>query len=197
MQMTMKKNRPTSRFTLARSHARIPIRHRRKFRPGVSLTELVVAMVIAIIVIFAIGTAIADGVRGWHKMYDRVYADVRTDSYVARITFDRVVRQATRHVLSVDSEGAWLEAYYYSTSSAPVTDRYARFYTSSGALLVEYGTYTPGASESRSQLRTDIVCQNVASCTFKADGRSAQMVLMLDDDSQNIVVVTSAVMNNG
>jgi len=152
---------------------------------------------IVVIVVLALGTVIADSMRGWNRMYDHVYADVRTDSFVARKTFDQVIRKATSQIYQVDSAGTWLEVYYYSASSASIVDRYARFYASSGALLVEYGTWTAGAESSKTRLRTDIVCENVASCVFKADGRSAQMVLTLDDGSQNIVVVTSAVMHNG
>ena len=167
---------------------------RKRLRTGLTISELLVAMIIMVIVILALGTVIVDSVRGWNRMYDRVYADVRTDSFVARKAFDQVIRKATNQMYQVDSAGAWLEVYYYSASSASVVDLYAHLYTASGALLVERGTWTAGA---KSLLRTDIVCENVASCVFKADGRSAQMVLTLDDDSQNIVVVTSAVMHNG
>lgn len=182
-------------------------RNKRAYRRGFTLTELAVAVVIAVIAILALGTVIVDSVRGWQRTYDRVYADVRTDSYVARAAFDQVVRKATSQMYQVDSAGAWLEVYYYSTSAAPVVDCYARLAYSAtnprnpsdphGALLVEYGTYTAGSSFPKTRLRTDIVCENVASCVFKADGCSAQMLLTLDDDSQNIVVATSAVMHNG
>ena len=172
-------------------------KNKRAFRSGLTLSELLVATVIAVIVILGLGTVIADSVRGWNKMYDRVYADVRTDSYVARAAFDQVVRKATSQMHQVDIDEQWLEVYYYSTATAPVVDCYARLYTASGALLVEYGAYTGGSASPKTRLRTDIVCENVASCVFKADGRSAQMLLTLDDGSQNIVVTTSAVMHNG
>jgi Tfp pilus assembly protein PilV len=190
----MKQKQFTSRFVFGRTAGRMANRPRKRLRTGLTISELLVATVIVVIVVLALGTVIADSVRGWHKTYDRVYANVRTDSFVARKAFDQVIRKATSQMHLVDSGGMWLEVYYYSTNSAPVVDRYARLYTASGALLVEHGIWTAGA---KSALRTDIVCENVASCVFKADGRSAQMVLTLDDDSQNIVVVTSAVMHNG
>lgn len=193
---TMKDKQPTSRFVIVGACKRISPRSRKRLPAGLTLAELLVATIIVVIVVFALGTTIADGVRGWHRMYGRVYADIRTDSFVARKTFDRVIRKATR-MYQIDSDGAWLEVYHYSTSSAPAVDRYARFYTASGALLLEYGTWTPGAESPKSRLRTDIVCEDVSSCVFKADGRSAQMVLTLDDGSQSIVVATSAVMHNG
>jgi len=189
----MKKTRPASRFVIGRAEKGISPRPRKRLPAGFTLAELLVATIIVVIVILALGTTIADGIRGWNRMYDRVYADIRTDSFVARKTFDQVIRKATRERCLVDSAGAWLEVYYYSSSSVSVVDRYARFYSASGALLVERGSWT---ADAKSALRTDIVCENVASCVFKADGRSAQMLLTLDDGSQNIVVATSAVMHN-
>lgn len=190
----MKKNQPASRFVIGRAEKGTPPRPRRRLRAGLTLAELLVATVIVAIVILALGTTITDSVRGWHRMYGRVYADVRTDSFVARKTFDQVIRKATRQMYLVDSAGAWLEVYYYSDSAESIVNRYARFHSASGALLVEYGEWEAGA---KSRLRIDIVCENVSSCVFKADGRSAQMLLTLDDGSQNIVVATSAVMHNG
>ena len=172
-------------------------KNKRAYRSGFTLTELAVVTVIAVIVLFAIGVVIADGVRGWQRTYDRVYADVRTDSFVARAAFDHIVRKSTRQPCFVGSAGEWLEVYYYSDNYVDNIDRYARLYTSNGALLVDYGTYTLGANPATSKLTTDIICQNVASCVFKADGRSAQMLLTLDDGTQSVTVTTSAVMHNG
>jgi len=158
-------------------------------------------MVIVVIVVLALGTVIADSVRGWNRMYDRVYADIRADSFVARKTFDQVIRKATSQMFEIDDAGGEeITVYYYSTSTAPDVDRYARFYTASRALLVERGEWTPGAESPKAQLRTDIVCENVDSCEFEDGRRSgerwARMVLTLNDGSQNIVVATSAVMHN-
>jgi prepilin-type N-terminal cleavage/methylation domain-containing protein len=171
----------------------------KQLRSGFSLTELVVTVVIALIVILAVGTVIADGVGGWGKMYETVYSDVRDDSFIARKTFDRVVRNAIRQPVSVDPAGAWVEVYYYSTSSMPIVDRYARFYASRRALILERGTFTPGDIGSKSVLSMEMVCTNVVSCIFKGDGRSAQMILSLNNRTmpRDLVVVTSAVMHNG
>jgi len=51
---------------------------------GLTLTELVVAAAASTIVIFAIAVVLVDSHRGWHTMYKRIYAEVVTDSYVAR-----------------------------------------------------------------------------------------------------------------
>ncbi len=174
-------------------------------RPGFTLTELVVTATIMIIAILALGTVIADSIRGWNKMYDRVYADVVTDSYVARNAFDRVVRSAGRQTYTlVDNGGHYdeLEVYYYSSASAITLDRYARFVVvtgnvNTGELQIQHGIWAPGTGTPRSLLTTETVCGNVTSCIFKGDMRSAQMALTLDDGTLSATVVSSAVMHNG
>jgi len=179
----MSQNRRTSGFALT--------------RPGLTLIELMVAMVTMLIVILALGTVIVDGIRGWQRTYDRVYADVKTDGYVARNVFDRVVRKAGRQTYLLAADGSWLEVYYYSSPSAPTLDRYARFVVVSGQLQVQHGVWAPGTATPRSLLTTETVCGNVSSCIFKGDGRSAQMELALDDGTLSATVVSSAVMHNG
>ena len=117
----MKKKQHTSRFIFARSDGRPPAKPCKRLRSGFTLTELVVTTLIALIVVLAMGTVIADGVRGWHRTYDRVYSDVRDDSFIARKTFDRIIRNAARHLYLADDAETWIEVYYYSASSVPVT----------------------------------------------------------------------------
>lgn len=170
-------------------------------RPGLTLAELMVAMATMLIVILALGTVIVDGIRGWQRTYGRVHADVKTDGYVARNAFDRVVRQAGRQTYLLAADRAWLEVYYYSSPSAITLDRYARFVvdTNSKELQIEHGTWAPGTETPKTPLRTETVCGNVTSTDkiFKVDGRSAQMILTLDDGTQSATVVSSAVMHNG
>ena len=61
-------------------------------RPGFTLVELMITMVIMVIVISAIGVVLFDSQRGWNFMYNRLYSDVVADSYVARKKFDAVMR---------------------------------------------------------------------------------------------------------
>ena len=155
-----------------------------------------ITAIISVIVVLAIGTAIADGVRGWHTMYNRVNADVVASSFVARRTFDRTIRKASRQKILADAAGGWIEVYYFSSGVATKLDRYARFYVSGNELKVEHGSWDPGSAIPKIPLRTEVICSNVSSCVFKVDGRSAQMILTLDDGSQAITVVSSAVMHN-
>jgi len=170
------------------------------WRPGFTLVELVVTATIMIIVILALGTVIVDSIRGWNKMYARVYADVVTDSYVARNAFDRVVRQAWRgRPPQVGEGGATLEVYYYSSPSAGAPDRYARFEVDAGKkeLLIKHGNRALDGTLAAPDRTEEDFCHNVSACVFMGDGRSAQMELTLDDGTLSATVVSSAVMHNG
>ncbi|MHC4645453.1 MAG: hypothetical protein ACYTBJ_08120 [Planctomycetota bacterium] len=160
-------------------------------RRGVTITELAIAIAVSSIVTLVVGVVLVDGHRGWTRMYNRAYSDVVTDSYVARKTFDSVIRKASREMFLIDNAGTWIEIYYYSSSSADDVNRYARFYTSGDQLYVEYGTLDP-----RTTTSVESICSNVSSCVFKSTGRSIQMILTLDNGSQSATVTTSAVMHN-
>lgn len=158
---------------------------------GFTLVELMIATTIMVIVACAIGVVIADTQRGWNIMYDRIYSDVITDGYVARKQFDAMIRKASREKILIGDAGSWLEVYFYADDSSTVVDRYARFYAADGDLNLEYGQLNP-----RATLSVETVCGNVAGCTFKQAGMSVQMILTLDNGTQDNIIVSSAVTHN-
>lgn len=158
---------------------------------GFTLVELMITMVVMVIVASAIGVVLIDNQRGWSNMYGRINSDVTTDGYVARKKFDAAVRNSSSEKISVDPAGTWIELYYYASGASTVVDRYVRFYEADGDLNIEYGTLNPKVT-----LSVATVCSNVSACTFKQAGRSAQMILTLDNGTQTNTVVTSAVTQN-
>lgn len=158
---------------------------------GFTLIELMVAIVVALIVLLGIGAVLADSHRSWNRMYNRIYSDVVTDSYVARRTFDAVIRKASSVDPNLVNYDDWVEVYYYADANSAVVDRYARFFSTGGQLNVEYGELNP-----RQTLTIQTICGNVQGCVFSGTGRSAQMILTLDNGSQTATVVSSAVMHN-
>ena len=160
-------------------------------RAAFTIVELMLATVIAAIVISGIGIIIVDSQRSWNTMYSRIYADVVTDSYVARKTFDAVVRKAKADSYLLSDTGDWLEVYYYSDPNSTAVDRYARFYQSNSQLKVEYGSLDPAQ-----ELSTQTISSNVSYCAFEETGQTARMILTLDDGSQAVTVASSAVMHN-
>ncbi len=162
-----------------------------KNRRGLSTIELMVASVLLIVAVFSIAVVLSDSQRGWDSMYNRIYSDVVTDSHVARRMFDAVVRKSSSQGFSLDSSGNWVEVCYYASDSSASLDRYARFLVAGTSLYVEYGSLNP-----RQTLNIETVCGNVSSCVFKKSGRSVQMMLTLNNSSEELTTVTSAVMHN-
>ena len=160
-------------------------------RPGFTILEMVIAMVVTAIVISAIGVLTVDSQRSWQISYDRVYSDVSSDGYVAMKKFDATVRKASRGSILVDEAGNWLEVYYFADEDSTTVDRYALFYEEDGSLMVEYGQLSP-----RETLSVETLCENVSACTFQQAGVSIQMILSLDNGSQTNTVVSSAVAHN-
>jgi Tfp pilus assembly protein PilV len=161
-------------------------------RTGFTVIELMVATVLAVIIVTGLGLILADSQRGWTNMYNRIYSDIVTDGYAARKRFDSVIRGASWEKYFVAADGTWIEVYYYADGTSTVLDRYARFFLGNGGTLnIEYGQLDP-----RTTTGVETICGNVTSCVFKADGRSAQMILMLDNGSQASTVVSSSVMHN-
>jgi len=160
-------------------------------RKGFTLIELMVATALSSTVLIGVGVVLVDSQRGWNAMYDRTYSDVVTDAHVARRMFDSVIRNASSQLILLDDNGSWVEVYTYSDPNSPVVDLYAKFQAKSGNLTLEYGELDSGAT-----LSIDPICGNVSSCVFKSSGRSVQMILTLDDGSQSVTVVASAVMHN-
>ncbi len=163
-----------------------------KIKPAFTLIELMVAIVLAAVVISGVGIILADSQRGWHDMYNCIYADVVTDSYVAKKTFDSVIRRACKSKgILLDPAGSWVEVCYYAATGSTTVDRYARFYVSGGKLNLQRGTLNP-----KQALTETVLCENVSACVFKSNGRSVQMIITLDNGQQNIAFVSSAVMHN-
>ncbi len=162
-----------------------------KSQGGFTLVELMITVAVMSIILSAIGIVIVDGQRCWQALYGQINSDVVTDGYVARKKFDTMIRKSSGEKILTDSSGNWIEVYYYASDSSPVADRYARFYETDGTLNMEYGQLDP-----KTTLGTETVCRNVSNCTFKQIGRSAQMILTLEDGTQKNTIVTSAVTHN-
>lgn len=158
---------------------------------GFTLVELMVATVAGVIITFAVGILLVSSQRGWQTMYGGINSGAMADSYVARKTFDAVVRKASREKLLLDDSGDWIEVYYYDDAASTTADCYARFYESDGNLNLEYGQLNP-----RETSTVLTVCRNVSDCVFKANGCSVQMILTLDDGQHTATVVSSAVMHS-
>ena len=158
---------------------------------GFTLISLMIATALVVIPILSVGVVLVDCQRAWQAMYSRIFSGVATDSYVARRTFDAMIRKASWEKPLLDDAGNWIEVYYYQDANSTAIDRYVRFYEANSRLIAEYGKLNP-----KETLATQTICENVSKCVFKGTGRSAQMILTLDDGSRTVTVASSAVMHN-
>lgn len=172
-------------------------------RRGFTLTELVVTTVLATIVMLGIGIVLADNQKGWKKMYKRVHTGVVVDAYVARRTFDRIVRQATIRRLLIDGDpdavtgNTSLRVYYYQNPQTSLElDKYATFRRDGTNLLVDYGDLQPGTWNPQGTPATATLARDVEAVKFSIDGVSVQMILTLDKDGQHMTLTTSAIRHN-
>ncbi len=160
-----------------------------------TLIEIMVTMALATIVIFSTGVLLLDSQRGWSVMYNRVYGGVVDDAYVARKTFDAVVRKSSiKYEPLGDDE---VELYYYAdpdTSTLP--DRYAWFYVTDGnEFLVDYGE-VDAVGNPQEPTTTVTLAHNVTAAGFSVAGACVQMTLKLDDGSESLTVMSSPVRHN-
>ena len=167
---------------------------KRHHRSGITAVEMMVASVIAVTATFSVSIALSDSNFGFRKMYNRVYSDVVTDSQMARRKFDYVVRKSCSREFFVADDGTWMEVRYYSGPGAATVDRYICLNWDDTHLYAEYGRILEDGS--LETINYSAVCSNVTNCTFKQTGRSLQMLLTLNNGSEAMTTVSSAVMHN-
>lgn len=158
---------------------------------GFTLIELAIAVTASLIVMLGVAVVLADSQRGWHKLFNHCFSDIVGASNVAGIKFKSIIRKACGNGFILDDDGKGIEVYYYNDDDSAVPDRYARFYELDGDLNLELGKLNP-----RETQETQTICSNVSECVFTAAGRSAQMLLTLDNGSRKISTVSCALMHN-
>jgi prepilin-type N-terminal cleavage/methylation domain-containing protein len=158
---------------------------------GFTLIELIIAMAASLVVMLGVALVLANSQESWNQLYSRSFSDIVGSSNVAGVKFKAIIRKASQDGYVLDGNGSGIEVYYYSDENSAVVDRYARFYVLEGDLNLELGRLDP-----RETLEVQTVCGNVSECFFTAAGRSAQMILTLDDGSRTITTAACAFMHN-
>ena len=165
-------------------------------RRGFTLTEIMVAIAMSTIVIGSIGVVLVDSQRGWHRMYNRVFSDVVTDSYVARKAFDAVVRKSSIKRYGLGSNGEFVMVYYYQDSNSTMLDGFASFSRSGEALQAVYGELDAAGTPVSPSINVMTLARNVAAVNFSVAGPCVQMILELDNGREVMTVTCSAVRHN-
>jgi hypothetical protein len=186
------------------------------FRKGITLIELMITLLAAIILLIGITGILAAGHKNFWTMYKRINSDVVRNAYEARSIFDGIVRQASIKRVSLLSGGNELYVYYYAVpqdANIVDPDRYARFYLAANGseqeLMLAQGTYDWSTDTCSNASSTRIIAHNVvppAAGMFSIDGGDdIQMILTLDNETgstnnkletSKITLTTTAIRHN-
>lgn len=170
---------------------------------GLTLVELMTAMLASSILFLAVAGVLAGNHKQWNQTYDRVNGEVVTEAYVTRITFDRIVRQASAYwctpMYAVESS-ITLQLYtnIENMGTTPALNRYARFALSGTDLVLEQGPLVgsgalgvPGSPDSM-----QVLAHNVTIARFWRSGPCVHMALLIDDGHTQMPVTMTATRYN-
>lgn len=161
---------------------------------GLTLIELMISMVAALIIFSGLGIIMADGQRGFATMYEKAHADVVEEGFVLKNRFDSIIRKASPKNAEIGSNNEYIKVSYYSGPLSENYDRYAKFYfDDSGDGVIKL---VEGDIPESGDVSTHLVCSNVTSCHFEINGRTASMVVTLEDNEQKNIISSSAFMHN-
>jgi hypothetical protein len=190
------------------------------FRSGITLVELMITVLAAIILIIGISSILAAGHKNYWTMFHRINSEVVRNAYEARSIFDRIVRQSSIRRYNPPSVGLTgsneLYVYYYSTPqdvNILDPDRYARFYLNNNGseqeLMLDQGPYGWNNNICSSPTSTKVIAHNVvppANGMFSINGGDdIQMILTVDNttvatinklETDKLTLTTTAIRHN-
>ena len=74
-----------------------------------TLTELMVAILLAVIVLLGVASVIADAQKGFNRIYNKVNVGIVPEGYVAELEFDSAVRKAVINRADGEGENSQIE----------------------------------------------------------------------------------------
>ena len=172
--------------------------NQKRHKKGFTLTELIIGIAIAAMMIWGVGIFLADGQRGWNRLFGRVYGDATVDGFAVHRAFDSICSKASSRKCVIGAGGDSLELYYWDLGSfASTPENYAEFYLQGDQLYVRHGdltsgTWQPDTSTSTTPIK---IASQVESVKFDTKGTSVQMFLRYADET-TMPVVCSTVRHN-
>jgi Tfp pilus assembly protein PilE len=160
-------------------------------RTGLTLIELMVASVMAVICMLAVGAVLYDSQKAWNETYIKANSAVMLDSHIASKAFEATIRKASCQQYLLDTAGRWVEVYYFASSASTTTDRYAKLFVEGGTFKIEHGIFSP-----RQTLDTTSICNNVTAFSFSGSGRCVRLNMTLSKGNDSVTFNSSAVPQN-
>lgn len=161
---------------------------------GYNLIEMMVAMLAASVLLFAIGAFMGNGQKTWNRLFAKVHGETTVDGFAAHGAFQTICRKASVRKCVISEDGEMLELYYWDKdSTAPVPDNYAQFYLSDEALFVEHGKLKSGTWQSDPSQGTSTIqiANRVKTVAFQSNGAAMHMHLTFLDENTMPVVCSS------
>jgi hypothetical protein len=152
---------------------------------------MAVAMAASSIMFLAIVNVLASNHKDFNRTYDRVNGDVVRDAYTVRLLFDGIMRKASADYIILTVDRMSIEVRYYSSSTAPAVDQFARF---DYHKVAETLTLTQGPIGANPTAQ--IIAHNVTSCTFTRSGPCIYMALVLNDGKTDQTIAVTATRHN-
>lgn len=171
------------------------------FRRGLTLVELTIAMLASSIMFLAIAGVLTSNHKQWNQTYERVHGDIVTDAYATRLTFDRIVRQASIYeCYPLDLVSTSMTLYLYTNiqnlGTDPPLNRYATFTFNGTELILEQGPYDDVSGVAGSADSSQVLARHVTSCSFWRTGPCIHLAMVLNDGSTNLPVAMTATRHN-
>ena len=169
------------------------------------MIEMMVAMLASSVMFLAVTGVLAGNHRQWNQTYERVYGPVVTDAYLTRITFDRIVRQASKSlcdpttISDPSTAGPVITVYLYtnvSTYPEPPLNRYARFTYNGSALILEQGPLDSSTMVTGDPDSTQTLAHHVTACSLWRSGPCIHLQMTLNDGKSNLPVAVTAKRHN-
>lgn len=188
---------------------------KQKFRTGVILAELIIAIAVSVIPVSLIAVLLVSGHYNWHQTYSAATREIEIDAQNTITVFGRIGRKSDRTNTLIDSvdqtTGQIVEFRYWADtlgrSSTPSNgiepDEYARFYLDidKKELRVDYGRNPYG---NRRISKTIVLANNVTDVRFsrtianncRQAGVSMELTLIDPADGEVFIAKTVVLMRN-
>jgi prepilin-type N-terminal cleavage/methylation domain-containing protein len=163
-----------------------------KFKKGFTLVELMMTALISSIIVLGIGILLADSLRGWRVMYERLHSPEADNTYAVRRMFDRVIRQAISQnaEVTITDAGDSVTAYYYNSKYSIYADREVKLTWTSNDKILTLTCSIVNPDKTTTKFSEEKI-KNVSYCFFKSSNpppartHSIQMLLTIDNTVEN------------
>ena len=191
------------------------LRGKRRYAQGVTLIEVVIAVPMCIIAVFAVLVLLIGGQRSWERGYNSANRQTEIDGQAAAAIFGRTGRKSDYDNCEISritqsgykvKRGKQVEFRYWGNKRTQTTEptEYAQFYLDKDKkqLKIDYGSYPFGAR--RRAARSVVIADNVAEVEFSRANfnnighGSVKMKLTLEDpdDGKRITIMAATLMRN-